>query len=109
MGRVLDMRLPCHRNRDHERVQRERIEQAEHAILIEQHEAHEHQAAGEEMRDIQSEAIHHTPRETNRSNAASRASMSAAPKKSVTRKTRILATAVSKTASRNPPTASLSA
>ena len=82
MRRVLDVRLPRHRHRDHEGVQGERIEQAEHAILVEQHEADEHQAAGEQMRDIQSEAIHHTPRETKRSNGASRASMSAAPRKS---------------------------
>src|SRR5438046_742832 len=108
MGRVLDVRLPRHRHRDHEGVQGEDVEKAEHAILIEQHETHQHQAAGEQMRDIEGEPVHQPPRETKRSRAARRPSMSAAPRNSETRKTRILAMTVSNTASTNPPTASLS-
>ena len=54
--RVLDVGLPRHRHRDDERMQREDVEQAEHAVLIEQHEAHQHQAAGEHVRDIEGEA-----------------------------------------------------
>ena len=104
---MLDVRLPCHRQRDDERVQREDVEQAEHPVLVQQHEADEHQPAGEQMGHVQCEAVHHTLCETNRSSAASRPSMSAAPRKSETRKTRIFAVTVSKTASRNPPTASL--
>src|SRR5438067_689587 len=79
-----------------------------HAILIEQHETYQHQAAGEQMRDIEGEPVHQPPRETKRSRAARRPSMSAAPRNSETRKTRILAMTVSNTASTNPPTASLS-
>src|SRR5947208_1571595 len=106
MRRVLNVRLPRHRQRYHKRVQGEDVEQTEHAILIKQHEAHQHQAAGEQMRDVECEAIHHAPRETKRRSAARRPSMSAAPRNSDTRKTRILAMTVSNTASRKPPTAS---
>ena len=105
--RVLDVGLPRDRERDHQRMQREDVEQAEHAVLVQQHEAHQHQAAGEQVGDVEGEAVHHTLRETNRSSVASRPSISAAPRKSETRNTRILAIAVSNTASRKPPTASL--
>src|SRR5438552_6105925 len=108
MRRILDVRLPRHRHRDHEGVQGEEVEQAEHAVLVEQQETHQHQAAGEQMRDIEGEPVHQPPRETKRSRAARRPSMSAAPRNSETRKTRILAMTVSNTASTNPPTASLS-
>ena len=52
-SRVLDVRLPRHRHGDDEGVQGEDIEQAEHAVLVEQHEAHQHQAAGEHMRNVE--------------------------------------------------------
>src|SRR6185369_12653184 len=105
--RVLNIGLPRHRYRDHERVHGEQVDEAEHAVLIKQHEADENQAAGEQVCNIQRKAIHYIPRETNSSSAASRPSISAAPRKSETRNTRILATAVSKTANMNPPIASL--
>src|SRR6266568_1066871 len=104
---ALDGRLPRHRYRNHKGMQGKDVDQAEHAVLVKQHEAHQHEAAGEQVREIQCEAIHHTPRETKRSNAASRPSMRAAPRKSDTRKTRILAVTVSKTANRKPPAISL--
>ena len=53
MRRILDVRLPGDRQREHDRVQREDVEQPEHAVLIEQHEADQHQAAGQHMRDIE--------------------------------------------------------
>ena len=64
-------------------------------------------AAGKQMSDIEGEAVHQRLRETNSKSVPSRASMSAAPRKSGTRKTRILAMAVSNTARRMPQTASL--
>src|SRR5437763_4415725 len=106
MRRVLDVRLPRHRHRDDQRVQGEDVEQAEHAVLVEQHEAHQHQTAGEHVRNVEGEGIHQPPRETKRSSAASSPSISAAPRNSETRNTRILAITVSNTASRNPPAAS---
>ncbi len=64
-------------------------------------------AAGEQMRDVEGEAVHHKLRDTKSSSVPSRPSISAAPRKSGTRNTRILAIEVSNTASRKPPTASL--
>ncbi len=48
-------------------MQCEDIEQPEHAILIEQHEADQHQAAGQHVGHIEDEALHQKLRETNSS------------------------------------------
>src|SRR5690606_12764325 len=105
--RVLDERLPGDRERQDERVQGVDVEQAEHAVLVEQHEADQDQAAGEQVRDVEVERVHQRLRDTNSRSVASRPSIRAAPRNSGTRNTRILAIEVSNTASRKPPTASL--
>src|SRR5258706_3528147 len=107
--RILDIGLPGHRNRHHQRVQGEGIDEPGHAGLVEEHQADEHQPAGEEVGDVEGERAHHATRETNRSRIASTPSISAAPRKSETRKTRILAIAVSNTASIRPAAASFAA
>ena len=53
--RVLDVGLPGDRQRQHEGVQREDVEERVEAVLVEQHEAHQHQAAGEQMGDVEDE------------------------------------------------------
>ena len=106
--RMLDMRLPGDRERDHQRVQREIVHQAGHAVLVEQHEAHQHETAGQQVRDVEGEAVHQPARVTNSSSVARKPSISAAPRKSGTRNTRIFAIAVSNTASTKPPAASFS-
>ncbi len=109
MRRVLDERLPGDRRRQHQSVQRVDVEQRVEPVLIELHEAHQHQRAGEHVSDIEREAVHgaHRLPDTNSSRMASRPSISAAPRYCGTRNTRILAMAVSKTASSTPPVASL--
>ena len=62
-------------------MQREDVEQAEHAILVEEHEADEHHAAGEHVRDVEVERSHQKLRETKSSSVASRPSMSASTEK----------------------------
>ena len=104
---VLHVGLPGDRQRQHDRLQREDVEQRIEAVLIEQHEADQHQAAGEKMRDVEGEALHFRVLETNSSSAPRKPSISAAPTKSGTRKTRILAMLVSNTPSATPATASL--
>ena len=83
------------------------VEQRVEPVLIEQHEAHQHQTAGEQMGDVEVEGAHQKPFDTNRRRVPSKPSISAAPRNSGTRNTRILAIEVSKTASSAPPTASL--
>src|SRR5579863_9046614 len=104
---MLHIRLPSDRQRDGEGVEGEDVEHAEHPVLVEQRETQEHEAAGEEVGDIESESGHHRLCETNRRRVPSRPSMSAAPRNSGTRKTRILAMVVSNSARRTAPTASL--
>ena len=105
--RILDIGLPGDRQRQHQRMQREDVEQRVEPVLVELHEAHQHQRAGQHMRDVEGEAAHQRLRETNSRSVASRPSISAAPRNSGTRNTRILAIEVSNSASRKPPTASL--
>ena len=57
MWRVLDVGLPGYRQRQHESVQGKDIEQRVEAILVEQHEAHQHQPAGQQMGDVEGEAV----------------------------------------------------
>ncbi len=104
--RALDEGLPGNRRCKHDRMQRIDVEQRVEAVLIEQHEAHQHQRAGEKVRDVELDAVHQKLPDTKRRSVASRASIKAAPMNSGTRNTRILAIEVSNTASRKPPTAS---
>src|SRR5262249_6928122 len=60
MRRMLDEGLPCHRQGQHERMQGIDIEQRVKPILIEHHEAREHERAGEQMGDVEFEAVHVT-------------------------------------------------
>ena len=107
MWRMLDEGLPGHRQCQYGRMERVDIEQRVEAILVQHQEAHQHQRTGEEMRDVEFKSVHQKLLDTNRSSVASNASIKAAPRNSGTRKTRILAMDVSKTASRSPPTVSL--
>ena len=108
MRRVLDIGLPGHRERQHQGMQREHVEQRVEPVLVELQEAHQHQRAGQQMGDVEDQA--RASRGSVKRTAAgspSRPSISAAPRNSGTRNTRILAIDVSNSASRNPPTASL--
>ena len=58
MRRVLDEGLPGDRSRQDKRMQREDVEQRVEPVLVELHEAHQHQRAGEQMGDIEGEAVH---------------------------------------------------
>ena len=107
MRRALDIGLPGDRQRQNDRLQREHVEKRIKAVLIEQDEADEHEAAGEQMGKVEGETFHQRLAETKRSNTARKPSMRATPTKSGTRKTRILAMVVSNRASNNPATASL--
>ena len=103
---VLHVGLPGDRERQHDRLQGEHVEQRVEAVLVEQQEAHQHQAAGEQVRDVEGEALHFSVLDTNRSSAPKKPSISAAPTKSGTRKTRILAMLVSNTPSATPAASS---
>ena len=104
---VLHIGLPGDRQRKHDGLQREDVEQRIKTVLIEQHEADQHQAAGEKMRDVEGETLHFRVLETNSSSAPRKPSISAAPTKSGTRKTRILAMLVSNTPSATPASGEL--
>src|SRR5690242_1159190 len=90
-------------------MQRIDVQQRVQPILVELHEAYQHQRAGKEMGDIKCQGAAHAQRlpDTNSSNVASRPSIRAAPRKAGTRKTRIFAMAVSNIASSIAPTANL--
>ena len=88
-------------------MQRIDVEQRVEAVLIELQEADQHQRAGEQMGDVEIDPAHQKLPDTKRSSVASRPSISATPRNSGTRNTRILAIDVSNSASRKPPTASL--
>ena len=66
---VLHIGLPGDRERQHDRLQGEHVEQRVKAVLVEQQEADQHQAAGEQMRDVEGEALHFRVLETNSSSA----------------------------------------
>ena len=53
MVRILHIGLPGDGERQHDRLQGEDVEQRVQAVLVEQQEAHQHEAAGEEMRDVE--------------------------------------------------------
>ena len=104
---VLHVGLPGDREGQHYRLQSEDVEQRIKAVLIEQHEADQHQAAREQMGDVKREALHFRVLETNSRSAPRKPSISAAPTKSGTRKTRILAMLLSNTPSATPASVSL--
>ena len=58
MRRVLHEGLPGDGKRQHDRLQREDVEQRIEPRLIEQHEAHQHERAGEQMGDVEGEPVH---------------------------------------------------
>ena len=105
--RRLDIGLPGDGQRQHHRVRREYVEQAEDTVLVEHHEAHQHHASGEKMRSVEGKAFHQKLRETNSNSVPRRPSISAPPTNSGTRNTRILAIAVSNNTIRKLPMASL--
>src|SRR5205085_11247588 len=105
--RLLDVRLPRDRERDDQRMQGEDVDEPRHAVLVEEHEAHQHEAAGEEVGNVEGDLVHQATRDTTSRSAARKPSIKAAPRKSETRNTRIFAMAVSNTASRKPAAASL--
>ena len=107
MRRILDVGLPGHRERQHEGMQRVCVEQRIEPILIELEEAHQHQRTRKQVGDVETQPAHHRPRDTNRKSVASSPSISAAPRNSGTRNTRILAIEVSNSTSKRPPIASL--
>ena len=53
VGRVLDQRLPGHAGSQQQGVEREGVDQREHAVLVEQHEADQDHAAGEQVGDVE--------------------------------------------------------
>src|SRR5215831_8948078 len=105
--RILDIGLPCYRKRQYQRMQRKHVEQCIEPVLIEFEKAHQHQRACKQVSDVERQAAHHRLRETNRRSVASRPNISAAPRNSGTRNTRILAIDVSNSASSVPATVSL--
>ena len=107
MRRVLDECLPGDRGRKHERVKCVHVEQGVKAVLIKLEETDQHKRAGEQMGDVEIDPAHQKLPDTNRNSVASRPSISATPRNSGTRNTRILAIEVSNSASKKPPTASL--
>src|SRR5258706_14957859 len=110
MRRVLHDRLPRRGDRQHEGLGGEHVDHAEQRALVQQGEAQHQDAAGQQMGEIVVEAgreHRYPPRPRYSSTTASSASSSAPPRNSPTRNTRILATMVSDTASKLPPTSSL--
>src|SRR5256885_2650957 len=109
MRRALLKGLPGDRARERKGVERERVEEGEHAVLVQQQEAQENHGARQQMGDIAVERTHRETFETNSRIVPSSPSMSAMPRNSGTRNTRILAMAVSNSTSRNASRASLTA
>src|SRR5271169_6412021 len=103
------MGLPGDRERQDDRMECKDIEQCKHAILIQQQEAHEHQGAREQMGNIAVESRHPRTLDTNSIMVPRSPSMSATPRKSGTRNTRILAMAVSKRTRKNANAVSFAA
>ena len=109
MRRALQIGLPGDRARERKGVEREHVEEREHAVLIQQQEAQENHGARQQMGDIAVERTHRETFETNSRIVPSSPSMSAMPRNSGTRNTRILAMAVSNSTRRNASAASFRA
>ena len=89
-------------------MQRKDIEQRIKPVLIKLHEAHQHQEAGQQMSYIEGDAAHRQKlRETNSSKVAKQAKHQRRAEKCRHAEHTHLGDAVSNTASRTPPTASL--
>ena len=73
MRRALDIGLPGDRQRKNDGLQREHVEKRIEAVLVEQHEADQHEAAGEQMGEVEGETFHHRLAETKRSNTGEEA------------------------------------
>ena len=98
IGLVLDVRLPCDRQRQEKGMQGQDVDQRQQPVLVKHHEADEDETAGEHMGDVEGQRRHHMPPDTNSSNVPSRPSISAIPSRLGTRNTRILAMTVSSVA-----------
>src|SRR5260370_16365241 len=101
--RILDIGLPRHRERQHQRMQREHVEQRIEPVLIELEKAHQHQRTCEQVSDVERQAAHHRLRETNSRSVASKPTIRAPPRNSGTRNTRIFAIEVSNVPNSAPP------
>ena len=101
MWGILNIGLPGNREREGDGLGGEDIDQGSEAILVEHQEADEDESAGKQVGDIEWKAAHLSPpRDTNSSSTPRIPIMKAALRKAETRNTRILAMAVSKSASR---------
>src|SRR5581483_10863229 len=105
--RVLNEGLPGDGGGQHQRMQGIDVQKRVKPVLVKLHETDQHQGPGQQMRDVERDAAHQKLPDTKRSSVASRPSISAAPRNSGTRNTRILAIEVSNTASKAPSTATL--
>src|SRR6267378_1452679 len=106
---ALQIGLPGDRARERTGMQREHVEERKHPVLIQQQEAQEHHGAGQQMGDIAVQRAHRETFETNSRIVPRSPSMSAMPRNSGTRNTRILAMAVSNSTKRNASAASFTA
>ena len=79
----------------------------EHPVLVEQHEADQDHAAGEQVGDVELEARAHIDLDTNSSSVPRKPSIRAPPRNSPTRNTRILAMVTSNTVRQAARSASL--
>ena len=61
---VLHVGLPGDRQGKHDGLQREDVEKRVKTVLVEQHEADQHQSAGEQMGDVEGETLHFRVLET---------------------------------------------
>src|SRR6516165_10909274 len=107
MRRILNQRLPGDRRRQHHGMERVNIKKRIEPVLIKFEQTHQDQRSSKQMRDIEVDAVHQKLPDTKRSSVANNPSISAAPRNSGTRNTRILAIEVSNSAISTPPTASL--
>src|SRR5689334_14275737 len=82
------------------------VEKRIEAVLIKFKQTDQDQRPCQQMRDIEAEPVHQKLPDTKRSSVANNPSISAAPRNSGTRNTRILAIDVSNSANSMPPTAS---
>ena len=98
MRRVLDVGLPGDRSGQHQRVQRKDVEQRVEPVLIKLRKLTSTSAPASRWAMSKSIRLIRSSRDTKRSSVPSRPSISAAPRNSGTRNTRILAIDVSNSA-----------